>query len=182
MVPSTGDRATRLRPDEWLVLHAAPLGQIVMWLVQRLPSHSAVRRHALSVGLRSAAKLLRRGEFERVLWAFEPEVEYRLVGWSGPTGLEELYTGHAGVRAVFEEWTPMLGPPDFTIERVIGLDDGAFATARLRGQGAASGAMIDRQVASIFRFSRRGRISHWDSYWNPVEAQDAAGHAAGQRI
>jgi SnoaL-like domain len=92
------------------------------------------------------------------------------VGGSGITGLRELSTGHAGLLAVIEEWTQLLGPPDFTIERVTGLEDGAFATARLRGQGAASGATVDRQVASVFTFSGRGRITRWVSYWNPDEA------------
>lgn len=169
------DNADRANLLEWLVLRAPFIGEAALWMIWRLPQGSALRRRALQVTAHSAAKFFRRGEFHRGLWAFEPDVEYRLVGWSGITGLRELYTGHAGVLAVIEEWTKLLGPPDFRIERVVPLDKGVLATARLHGQGAASGVTVDRQVASIFSFSPRGRISHWVSYWNPDEAYTAVG-------
>jgi ketosteroid isomerase-like protein len=169
----SGSRGLSIRDRVALRVPAA--AKTAVAIIARLPPHSAVRRYALALAFRSASNIMRVGRIETSLWMFEPNVEYRLIGWGAATGLQERYVGHAGILAVFEDWTNLLGAPDFTIEDVFETGDAVFATATLRARGATSGAIIERPVASIFRLSKRGRVSSWDSYWNRTDAYEAVG-------
>jgi ketosteroid isomerase-like protein len=165
----------RLSIIERLVLRFPIVGKVALAIIVRLPRGSLVRRYGLTTGIRSAAKLVKHGHVASTLWAYEPNVEYRLVGYAAATGLHEENVGHQGILSVFNEWTQLLGPPDFTIEDLVEIGDVVFATATLRGEGRASGVTVNHPVASIFKFSDRGRISNWNSYWDRAEAYRAAG-------
>jgi ketosteroid isomerase-like protein len=165
----------RLSIIERLVLRFPIVGKATLATIVRLPRGSLVRRYTLNAGIRSAAKLVKHGHVASTLWAYEPNVEYRLVGYAAATGLREENIGHAGILSVFKEWTQVLGPPDFTIEDLVDLGDVVFATATVRGEGRVSGVTVNHPVASIFKFSKRGRISNWNSYWDRAEAYAVAG-------
>jgi ketosteroid isomerase-like protein len=60
------------------------------------------------------------------------------------------------------------------LEEVRDLGDQVLVFERQRGRGRASGAAMEREMASLFSL-RDGRVVRWDSYWDPTDALAAAG-------
>ena len=60
------------------------------------------------------------------------------------------------------------------LEQVRDLGDQVLVFERQRGRGRASGAAMERQMASLFSL-RDGRVVRWDSFWDPADALAAAG-------
>ena len=61
------------------------------------------------------------------------------------------------------------------LERIVDLDDDrVLVLERQVGRGRASGAAVERPMASILAF-RDGRITRWDSYYERADALRAAG-------
>jgi ketosteroid isomerase-like protein len=86
----------------------------------------------------------------------------------------EPYRGHAGVRIWWEESLAVL--PDLTAEvyDIRGEGDRTFARGRLHGQGAASGASIERPMWLANKW-RDGKTVWWCSFETEAEALEAAG-------
>ena len=86
----------------------------------------------------------------------------------------EPYRGHAGVRSFWEESFAVF--PDFRAEvyEIRDFGDRTFASGCLRGQGAASGASIERAMWLANEW-RGGKCLWWCAYGSEAEALEAAG-------
>src|SRR4051812_36877241 len=84
------------------------------------------------------------------------------------------YRGHDGVRRWWEESFAVLPDLNAEIHEVRDLGDVTFLGGRLRGQGAGSGARIEREMWLAVEW-RDGRQVSWASYGSKAEALEAAG-------
>jgi hypothetical protein len=86
----------------------------------------------------------------------------------------EPYRGHAGIRSWWEESFAVL--PDLRAEvyEVRDLGDRTFVHGRLHGQGAGSGAPIERTMWLINEW-RDGKQVWWSAFGSEAEALQAVG-------
>ena len=84
------------------------------------------------------------------------------------------YRGHAGVRSWWEESFAVFPDLQAEVYEVRGSGDRTFASGRLRGQGAGSGASIERPMWLAHRW-RNGKTVWWCSFESQAEAREAAG-------
>jgi hypothetical protein len=102
----------------------------------------------------------------------DPEVEFTPYEVSVQGG--EPYRGHAGVRSWWEESFAVF--PDLRAElyEVRGLEDRTFTRGRIRGQGAGSGASIERTLFAVAE-RRDKRVVWWRAFESEAEALEAVG-------
>ena len=104
----------------------------------------------------------------------DPEVEFTPYEVSVQGG--EPYRGHAGVRSWWEESFAVF--PDLRAElyEVRELGDRTFARGRIRGQGAGSGASIERALWQAAEW-RDKKAVWWCAFESEAEALEAVGLA-----
>ena len=102
----------------------------------------------------------------------DPEVEFTPYEVSVQGG--EPYRGHAGVRNWWEESFAVF--PDLRAEvyEIRDLGDRTLVQGRLLGQGAGSGASIERALWATVGW-RNKKIVWWGTFDNEAEALEAAG-------
>jgi hypothetical protein len=86
----------------------------------------------------------------------------------------EPYRGHAGVRSWWEESFAVF--PDLRAEvyEIRDFGDRTFASGRIRGQGAGSGASIERPMWLANEWRDR-KTTWWSAFGSEAEALEAAG-------
>jgi ketosteroid isomerase-like protein len=168
--------AAELPAIERLALRSPWALALALRVLFLLPRNWRFRRRVVRrLGAR-VVELVNRGDLETVLaLAFEPDVEIRAFGF--PVGTSERFSGHQGLRQVFEEWTAAMGWPVFIVERVIDAADRVLLLdVTFSSRGLASGVETTKRTAGfIATFSPRGRICGWDMYWDWEQARAAAG-------
>jgi hypothetical protein len=102
----------------------------------------------------------------------DPEVEFTPYEVSVQGG--EPYRGHAGVRSWWEESFAVFPDLSAEIYAVRDLGDRVFAHGRIRGQGAGSGASIERAMWAIVEW-RNKKTVWWRVFESEAEALEAAG-------
>ena len=104
----------------------------------------------------------------------DPEVEFTPYEVSVQGG--EPYRGHAGVRSWWEESFAVF--PDLRAElyEVRDLGDRTFTHGRIRGQGAGSGASIERALWVAAEW-RDNRAVWWHTFESEAETLAAAGRS-----
>jgi ketosteroid isomerase-like protein len=113
-------------------------------------------------------------DLDAFLELMDPEVEFtpyeRALEGLGP------YRGHDGIRTWWEEAFAVL--PDFRVEprEIRDLGDVTLTHGRLRGEGASSGAVFDRELWHVAEW--RDKKQTW---WGGFETEDEALEAAGLR-
>ena len=86
----------------------------------------------------------------------------------------EPYRGHAGVRSWWEDSFAVFPDLRAEIYEVRDLGDRLFVHGRIRGQGAGSGAAIERTLWQALEY-RNGKVVWWCVFGSEAEALEAAG-------
>ena len=102
----------------------------------------------------------------------DPEVEFTPYEVSVEGG--EPYRGHAGVRSWWEASFAVFPDLRAEIHEVRGLGNRTFTRGRIRGQGAGSGASIERALWATAEW-RDKKAVWWRAFETEAEALEAAG-------
>ena len=86
----------------------------------------------------------------------------------------EPYRGHAGVRRWWEESFAVLPDLRAEVNEIRDFGDRTFVRGRLYGQGAGSGASIERTMFLIIQW-RDGKQVWWSAFGSEAEALEAVG-------
>jgi len=119
-----------------------------------------------------AIDLFNQRDLGAYLALMDPEVEFTPYEVWVQGG--EPYRGHAGVRSWWEESFAVF--PDLRAEvyEIRDSGDRTFASGRIRGQGAGSGASIERAMWLANEW-RDGKCVWWCAFGSEAEALEAAG-------
>jgi len=113
-----------------------------------------------------------RRDLDAFLAVMGPDVEFtpyeRAIEGLGP------YVGEDGVRAWWNEAFEVFPNLNAEIYEVHARRDTTLVRGRLRGQGAGSGAPIERLMWLVIRW-RDGKVSWWHAFQSQAEALKAAG-------
>ena len=98
-------KKTRRTLDERVLVRFPALVRLLASAWSRLPPRSRVRRAFLSRFLRQACEAANRRDFDVLLLALDPDVEYRIDDLGGlvPPDLHGVHRGHEGYLHVWEE-------------------------------------------------------------------------------
>jgi ketosteroid isomerase-like protein len=115
-----------------------------------------------------------RGDYDRALEGFHPEIE-----WSAETDLVPdagVYRGHEGVRRFWAEWAEAIEEVSLDVEECRALDDEwVLAVTRATGTGAGSGVTVaSGSFAQLAQF-RDGQVVRVRLFGDVKRALDAAG-------
>ena len=102
-------------------------------------------------------------EFEAALEDLDPDIEWRTSGVV--PGIEQLYTGHEGVRRFWDAWTETWEDIQIDIEELVERGEDVFVFARFRARGR-DGLEMDQPVAFRFTSSDVGLLTRFQAYWN----------------
>jgi ketosteroid isomerase-like protein len=93
-----------------------------------------------------------RGDYERALAGFHPEIEWRVEQGVMPDA--EVYRGHDGVRRFWGTWAEAVEGLTLDVEECRAVGDGCvLAVTRSHGTGASSGAAVaSRSFAQVAEF------------------------------
>lgn len=98
-------------------------------------------RDAIAQSFRGAMEAYSRGEFDRALAAFHPDIE-----WSVDAAIQpdpETYRGHEGVQRFWGTWGEVIDEMRLEVEECRALDERrVLAITRAAGTGAGSGAEV----------------------------------------
>jgi ketosteroid isomerase-like protein len=86
----------------------------------------------------------------------------------------EPYRGHAGVRSWWEESFAVFPDLRAEVDEIRDSGDKTFACGRIYGQGAGSGASIERAMW-LANELRGGKCAWWSAFGSKVEALEAVG-------
>jgi ketosteroid isomerase-like protein len=105
---------------------------------------------------------------------FDPDVEHSRIGAQTPD-LEGRWVGLDEFGTAFREYLEALSDLRTEAERIIDLsDDRVLVLSRQTARGKQSGVPIDHELGDLFTL-RDGKIVRFYSYWNRVDALEAAG-------
>jgi ketosteroid isomerase-like protein len=90
--------------------------------------------------------------------------------------LEGEWQGLADIREAVLDYLRSWDGLRNELEEVRDLGEQVLVFERQTGRGRASGAAMEREIASLFTL-RGGRVVRWDSYWDRADALAAAGLA-----
>jgi ketosteroid isomerase-like protein len=169
--------AMRRHLDERLALRAPRLYRRLIKLVAALPPGSPARRRALKRMVDRAWAALSRGDDEIVMLAFDPDVEFNLIGGEVDLlGLAERYRGHEGWREFIRLWrAEWVGLQiTHTPEALIDLGDRLVMRVTLTARGATSGADV-AQTMGIVAWFADGAVVRQDNYYRWSDCVEALG-------
>ena len=109
-----------------------------------------------------------------VLSLYDPEVVWDTTRTSKGIMGGQLYRGHEGMRRFFREWLIAFESTENVPEEFIDAGDQVVSVVIQRVRGRASGAVVERPLASVWRI-RAGRIVEVTWYPNRGEALEAVG-------
>jgi ketosteroid isomerase-like protein len=113
-----------------------------------------------------------RRDLAAYLALMDPEVEF--IPYEVWVQGGEPYRGHAGVRSWWEESFAVFPDLRGEVHEIRELGDRTFACGRIRGQGAGSGASIERAMWLANEW-RDKRTVWWCAFDSEAEALEAAG-------
>jgi hypothetical protein len=119
-----------------------------------------------------ATDAFNRRDLGAYLALMDPEVEFTPYEVWVQGG--EPYRGHAGVRSWWEESFAVLPDLSGELDEVRDFGDTTLGCGRIRGQGAGSGAGVERGMWVVARW-RDNRAVWWSSFDSEREALEAAG-------
>jgi hypothetical protein len=169
------DRAAQRRTlDERLFLRLPVLYRLIANRVMRLPPGSRLRGLMLTrLGERASAAANRR-DFDVLLLAIDPGVEYRPAVDQLPLGMDATFHGHDGYREVWRQMIDSFEDFHAEPEETLDLGDQLLATIQYRGHGTGSGVPINVPLFQLFRL-RRGLVVWQRDFSDRSEALEAAG-------
>jgi ketosteroid isomerase-like protein len=163
--------------DERLALSMPRLTRALANLVLALPPSSSARRRALKRISARVWAALSRGDDEVVLLAFDPEIEFNIIGAEPDLlGLADRYHGHAGWLQFIERWRAEWTGSQLihTPKALIDLGDRVVTRMTVTAQGATSGADV-AQTMGIVSWLADGAVARQDNYWEWSDCVEALG-------
>jgi hypothetical protein len=145
--------------------------------VLRLRPGSQLRQRVIELAFRTAWEANARHDFEPSRLLYERDTEVFLFGADG-LGLAGRYSGQRGWTEFIGDILENFGEPQWTTQRVWDAGDRLVAEITLTGSGKASGAPVEESIATVYYFSRRGKIARQEVFWKP-DSWNLALEAAG---
>ena len=163
--------------DERIFVRFPGLVRVVASAWSRLPPGSRLRRAYLSRVVRHGFAAANRRDFDVVVLALEPDMEFQIADSPAarflPPDLLGVHRGPDGYRWVWERGLEAL---EYTIhcEEVIDLGDRLFVAGRQRGHGRSSGIALDLPLFQLYTL-RRGLVVRQVDFSDAEEALEAVG-------
>ena len=121
-----------------------------------------------------AADAYNAGDFDAVLEAFDPEVEWHAVFQVMLGGAATVCRGREEVRDYMRELAEAMVELGLTLDEFRDLGERLVVIGRFGGRGRASGAEIDAPISFLADF-KEGRIFRMTDYLDPNKALEVAG-------
>ena len=175
--PVSVRRNTRRRSlDEQALVRFPALVRLLASGWSHLPPRSRLRRAFLSRFLRQACEAANRRDFEVLLLALDPEVEYRIDDLGGlvPPDLYGVHRGHEGYLHVWEEAIEAMEDVSLDLEEVIDCGDRLLTTGHQTGHGRSSGIPVSQPLFQVLTL-RRGLVVRQEDFAKREQALEAAG-------
>jgi ketosteroid isomerase-like protein len=115
-----------------------------------------------------------RGDVEALLEYVDPGVEFVAFMEVLLGGEARVYTGHAGVREFFRDFSDHFDQLHWEYPDIRDLGDRVLAIGTFRARGRASGAEVETPLAALTDFENGIATRVW-STGDPAEALEAAG-------
>lgn len=117
-----------------------------------------------------------RGDFDGLMAATHPDVEWVSSIVAEVEGSETPFVGRAGLRRFWDDWHSLWNA-QIEADEIRDLGDTIVVMARLTTTGGASGVEIERAIGYVFRFEN-GVVRRVRAYLSPAEALKAAAGTA----
>jgi ketosteroid isomerase-like protein len=120
--------------------------------------------------------LWNKGDWDAAVEDFDPQIEWRTSG--AVPGLDQVYTGHAGVRRFWKAWTELWDEIRIDVEEMVERPEHVLVLARFQARGR-DGVEVDQPVGFQFTTSDVGLLTRFQAYWNrddmPLDARTSGG-------
>ena len=171
------DQPTRRSLDQQILVRFPGLVRRIATAWFRFPPHSRLRRAFLARVVRQGFEAANRRDFDVVVLALDPEIEFQIAESPAsrflPPDLLGVHRGPEGYRRVWEKGLEALDYKIFC-EEVIDLGDRLVLIGRQTGHGRSSGISLDLPLFQVHTL-RRGLIVHQVDFSDRGEALRAAG-------
>src|SRR2546422_4092897 len=154
--------------DERIVVRLPALARRLVAAWARLPRHSRLRRAILVRRVRQAYAAANRRDFDFLLTAFDPDLEYHSGIDARPADWDAIYRGHDGYRELWRVLLEAFEDIRLDPEELLDLGDRWLVTVKLSGHGAGSGASFSQQLFQLFTL-RQGLIVRQDDFLDRAE-------------
>ena len=164
--------------DERIFARFPALARVLLSGWSRLPPRSRLRQAWLSRLMRQGCEAANRRDFDLLLVALDPEIEYQanpnsLGGFVGPD-LLGVHHGHEGYlhvwEAAIEGWEDLKLEP----EEIVDFGERVLAAGRMTGHGTSSGIPVSAPLFQVFTM-RRGLVIRQEDFDDRNKALEAAG-------
>jgi ketosteroid isomerase-like protein len=142
--------------------------------VTRLLPGSRLRRLVLTRLVRRGYAAVNRRDFDVLLLALDPGIEYHPAPDQLPPGMDTVVYGHDGYVGVWRQLIDAFEDFHVAPEEVLDLGDQLLATNHYRGHGSGSGVPVHIPNFQLFRL-RRGLVVWQQDFSDRSEALEAAG-------
>ena len=122
-----------------------------------------------------AVDAINSGDFEAVLPTVDPAVEWHAFMEELLGGAGRVYTGHAGVREFFRDFSDHFDELQWEYPDIRDLGDRVLAIGVFRARGRASGAEVETPIGVLIDYDENGIATRVWSTGDPGEVLQAAG-------
>lgn len=166
--------AQRARPgrswDERLVARAPALYRAVASFALSLPPRAHLRRAFVERAARSAFAAYNRRDFELVLVAYDPQIEFHSA-MSGLLDLESAYHGHDGLRRFWALWLEAWEEFEFEPAELIDFRKQTLFLIKVHARAGESGIEAPHELAISVTYRGGAIVRHeeWRAWADALE-------------
>ena len=190
MKPPPEPYVTKLTPvPEWqrrayerMTVGAPWMARLMARVVARRPPRSSLRRSAFRAMAEANAREFENAGISVQLASFHPDVMVHTEPKMHVLGVDEIYTGHDGVRQFVLEWREGWGDMQFRFEEVHDAGELVLVPFSIRATARVSGFVAGEGGAMIARLARDGRIAEQWWFFDPGAAKARFDALRSQRI
>jgi ketosteroid isomerase-like protein len=169
------ERASQRRTlDDRLFVCFPVLYRLFSGAVLRMPPGSRIRRLMIARASQRAYAAGNRRDFERLLMALDPELEYRPRGGLYAADLPTVVHGRDEYREVWETTLDAFEDLRIESEEIFDFGDKQLVTVEFRAHGSGSGVPVSQRVFEVLEI-RRGLVVRAEDFEDRSEALEAAG-------
>lgn len=173
-------RGSRRRSlDQRLAVRIPALVRLTGSLLMRFPPRSRLRRALLARRIRQGFEAFNRRDWQAALIGLHPEIEVHTdkdpAGVPFGADLEDVYHGHQGLVALWEQWLQAWDEYRFEVEELIDTGEKVVVLLRQRARGRGSGVELDQALAQVYTADANGMPVLIEVFWDPARALKAAG-------
>jgi ketosteroid isomerase-like protein len=170
-----GEGASRRRTlNERFFTSFPALYRLLSDRLMRLPLRSRLRRLVRARIAGRAAAAVNRRDFDVLLVALAPGIEYHPARDVVPPGMDSVAHGHDRYVAVWRQMIDAFEDFHTEPEEVLDLGEQLLATVQYKGHGSGSGVPVNIPLFQLFRL-RRGLVVWQKDFSDRAEALEAAG-------